>query len=178
MKRILIDWVFPILTAIILAIAIRKFLFVIVTVPTGSMKATIMEGDRLLVTKVYNPEKLKTGDIVVFDFKEDNEKFVKRLIGTPGDVVEIFEDGSVKVNDKLLDDSYVYERQYVTDEYQKYEVPDNSYFFLGDNRNDSKDSRKWNNSPYIKGEDIEGKAQFTVYPFNRAGKLKSYDFAK
>ena len=178
MKKILIDWVLPILTAIILSILIKKFLFVIVTVPTGSMKATIMEGDRLIVTKVYNPEKLKTGDIVVFDFKEDNEKFVKRLIGTPGDTVEIFEDGSVKVNGKLLDDSYVYEREYVTDVYQKYEVPEDSYFFLGDNRNDSKDSRKWINSPYIKGEDIEGKAQFTIYPFNRIGKLKSYDYAK
>ena len=178
MKKIIFDWVIPIVTAIILAMVIKKFLFVVVSVPTGSMRATIMEGDRLLVTRVYNPENLKTGDIVVFDFKEDNEKFVKRLIGTPGDTVEIFEDGSVKVNGNLLDDSYVYEREYVTDVYQKYEVPEDSYFFLGDNRNDSKDSRKWKTSPYIKGEDIEGKAQFTLYPFNRIGKLKSYDYAK
>ena len=76
----------------------------------------------------------------------------------------------------MLDDSYIYERENVTDIYQKYEVPEDSYFFLGDNRNDSKDSRKWKTSPYIKGEDIEGKAQFTLYPFNRIGKLKSISY--
>ena len=65
------------------------------------------------------------------------------------------------------DDSYVYERETVTDVYQKYEVPEDSYFFLGDNRNISKDSRRWRKSHYIKGEDIIGKAQFRVYPFNR-----------
>ena len=57
--------------------------------------------------------------------------------------------------------------------YQKYEVPEDSYFFLGDNRNISKDSRKWESSPYIRGKDIKGKAQFTVYPFSRIKKLES-----
>ncbi len=176
MKKIFINWILPIIAALVLSTIINKYVFTIATVPSSSMRPTIMEGDRLLVTRVYNPEKLKTGDIVVFDFKEENEKFVKRLIGTPEDTVEIFEDGSVKVNDKLLDDSYVYERKYVTDVYQKYEVPEDSYFFLGDNRNISKDSRKWETSPYIKGEDIEGKAQFIVYPFNRIDKLKSISY--
>lgn len=178
MKDIFIEWILSVIVAIFLAFIIRKYIFTIATVPTESMWPTIKEGDKLLVSRVYSPDKLETGDIVVFYFEEEDELFVKRLIGTPGDTVEIFEDGSVKVNGTLLDDSYIYERENVTDIYQKYEVPEDSYFFLGDNRNISKDSRKWINSPYIKGEDIEGKAQFTLYPFNRIGKLKSYDYAK
>lgn len=169
MKRILLDWILPVMLAIIIATIVKKYVFTINEVPTPSMRPTIMEGDKLFVTRVYNPEKLKRGDIVVFYFKEENERFVKRLIGKPKDTVEIFEDGSVKVNGKLVDDSYVYERENVTDVYQKYEVPEDSYFFLGDNRNNSKDSRKWKKSHYIKGEDIIGKAQFRVYPFNRIG---------
>ncbi|MBU5316246.1 signal peptidase I [Clostridium bornimense] len=176
MKRIFLDWIIPILSAILLSVIIKKYVFTVASVPTPSMRPTILEGDRLIVTRVYNPEKLQTGDVVVFYFKEEDEKFVKRLIGKPGDTVEIFEDGSVKVNGKQLDDSYVYERENVSDVYQKYEVQEDSYFFLGDNRNNSKDSRKWVTSPYIKEKDIEGKAQFTIFPFNRVGKLKSYGY--
>ncbi|WP_294342988.1 signal peptidase I [uncultured Clostridium sp.] len=177
MKRFFLEWVVPILAAILLSIIIKRYVFTIATVPTASMKPTILEGDKLFVTRVYNPENLKIGDVVVFYFREDNERFVKRLIGKPGDTVEIFEDGNVKVNGRKLDDSYVYERENVTDVYQKYEVPDDSYFFLGDNRNISKDSRRWKDSHYIKGKDIRGKAHYIIYPFNRFGKLDSYGYS-
>ena len=69
MKRFFLEWVAPILAAILLSIIIKRYVFTIATVPTASMKPTILEGNKLFVTRVYNPENLKIGDVVVFYFR-------------------------------------------------------------------------------------------------------------
>ena len=166
-KMILNDWVIPILMAVIIAILINKFLLFKIIIPSGSMIPTINIDDRLFATRIYNEEKLERGDIVVFYSHEFQESMIKRLIGLPGDKIEI-KNGVVFVNGEELSEDYIQSKGDYTG---YFEVPEESYFFLGDNRENSKDSRYWIN-PYINKDDIEGKAQLRVYPFNKIGRVK------
>lgn len=166
-KNFFFDWVIPIFISIVLAICINKFLIFKVYIPSSSMVPTLNVDDRLLVTRVYNPEKLQRGDIVVFDSDELNETVIKRLIGLPGDTIKI--DGTaVYVNGKKLDEPYV---EYPLESYGTYKVPEGKYFFLGDNRANSNDSRFWKD-PYIDADKIQGKAQIKIYPLSQIGFLK------
>ena len=167
LKYIVKEWLLPILAAIILAMLIREFLFYQVKVPSGSMYPTIKAGDRILVTKVYNKKKLKSGDIVVFKSNELKEVLIKRLIGLPGDEVIVKDKGRVFINGSEIAQPYVVNKE---DLDMKFKVPENKYLFFGDNRADSRDARRWEN-PYIDGNDIKGKAQFIIYPFKRFGKF-------
>ncbi|WP_029699142.1 signal peptidase I [Clostridium sp. Ade.TY] len=161
------DLIIPVIIAVILAILINKFLIFRVYIPSSSMAPTLNVDDRLLVTKVYNPENLKRGDIVVFKSKELDEIVIKRLIGLPGDEIR-FDGTSVYVNGKKLDEPYV---KNPMEFYGTYKVPEGKYFFLGDNRANSNDARFWKN-PYISGDQILGKAQVKIYPFNQMGFLQ------
>lgn len=167
MKNFMSEWGIPIISAIILAVLINKFILFKVLIPSESMVPTLNVGDRLFVTRVYNPEKLKRGDIIVFYSEELQESLIKRLIGLPGDKIKI-ENGKVFVNGEMLEENYIGAEDKFNGEYQ---VPEGKYFFLGDNRLWSKDSRYWIN-PYIDGKDINGKAQIKVYPFNQIGKIE------
>lgn len=161
------EWIVPIVVAVILAILINRFLIFKVKIPSESMVPTLNVGDRLFVTRVYNPEKLKRGDIVVFHSDEKDEDMIKRLIGLPGDKV-IINNGIVTVNGETLEEDYLG----TIDTYNgEFEVPEGKYFFLGDNRYWSLDSRYWEN-PYIDGSDIKGKAQIKVYPWRDFGKVE------
>ena len=161
------DWIIPIIIAVILAILINRFLIFRVYIPSSSMAPTLNVNDRLLVTKVYKPENLKRGDIVVFNSKELDEIVIKRLIGLPGDEIR-FDGTSVYVNGKKVDEPYV---KNPMEFYGTFKVPEGKYFFLGDNRANSNDARFWKN-PYINGDQILGKAQVKIYPFNEIGFLQ------
>lgn len=167
-KKIISDYIIPIAVAVILAVLIRQFLIFKIIVPTASMYPTIKDNDQIMVTKVYNPNSLKRGDIVVFDSKELKEELIKRLIGLPNDKVEIKADGQVYVNGTKIKQDYVLNNGGKSGSFT---VPAGHYFFLGDNRNNSWDSRYWNN-PYIDWSDIKGKARFIIFPLNRIGMLK------
>ena len=162
-----LEWLLPILAAIILAMLIKEFLFYQVKVPSGSMYPTIKVGDRIIVTKVYNKKKLKSGDIVVFKSDELKEVLIKRLIGLPGDEVVVKDKGRVFINGSEIVQPYVVNKE---DLDIKFKVPQNKYLFFGDNRANSFDARRWVN-PYIDGKNIKGKAQFITYPFKRFGKF-------
>ena len=162
------EWVVPILIALVLAFLINKFLIFKVKIPSESMVPTLNVGDRLFVTRIYNPEKLKRGDIVVFHSDEKNEDMIKRLIGLPGDKV-VIKDGIVTVNGETLKENYIG----TADNYSgEFEVPEGKYFFLGDNRKWSKDSRYWPITPFVDADDIEGKAVIKVYPFSDFGLIE------
>lgn len=161
------DWIIPILVAVVLAFLINKFLIFKVKIPSESMVPTLNVGDRLFVSRVYNPEKLKRGDVVVFHSKEKSEDMIKRLIGLPGDDI-IIKDGIVTVNGETLVEEYIGTADDYTGEFK---VPENEYFFLGDNRFWSLDSRYWD-YPYIEEREIMGKAQIKVYPWKDFGKIK------
>lgn len=167
-KKIVIDYLIPIAVAIVLALLIRQFLIYKIVVPTASMYPTIKDNDQIMVTKVYSPNSLKRGDIVVFDSKELNEELIKRLIGLPNDKVKITSNGEVYVNDTKLNQPYVVNNGGKSGDFT---VPEGHYFFLGDNRSNSWDSRYWKN-PYIAWSDIKGKARFIIFPFNRMQFLK------
>ncbi|NLL60091.1 MAG: signal peptidase I [Tissierellia bacterium] len=168
MKNFINEWVVPAVIAIVIVLFLNKFVFILVTVPTGSMETTIMPGDRLYVNKLFDIEDAKRGDILVFRSDELNEKLVKRLIGLPGETVEINEDGQVFINGEKLNEPYAKQAK---GEGRTFTVPQGSYFFLGDNRPISVDARYWTN-PYIPEDKIIGKATFRFFPLNRIGKLE------
>jgi signal peptidase I len=161
------DWIIPILIALVITILINKLVFFNIQVPTSSMYPTIKEGDRITVLRIHDLSKLKHGDIVVFHSDELKETLVKRLIGLPGDTIEIREGEQVYVNGIVFKQDFTYS---VDDYTGTFTVPEGCYFFMGDNRAGSYDSRKWAN-PYISADDIMGRAAIRIFPFNRFGKL-------
>jgi signal peptidase I len=167
MKKILKDWIMPILLAIMIAIVINKVLFFNVYVPTSSMVPTINKDDKLLVTRIHNTDKIERGDIIVFNSDELKKRLIKRVIGLPGDHI-VIHDGIININGSDIKEDYVKNNEKYDGEFF---VPNEKYFFLGDNRAHSDDARLWSN-PYIDKEDIEGKAIFRFYPFNNFGLLK------
>lgn len=164
-KNIFFEWIVPILSAFVIAFLINKFVLFKVYIPSESMVPTINGNDRLFVTRIYNLDKLERGDIIVFYSEELQQDLIKRLIGLPGDTVEI-KDGIVYVNGELLEEDYIGAQNASFN--GRYQVPEGKYFFLGDNRLYSNDARVWKN-PYIDGKDIIAKAQIRVYPFDKIG---------
>lgn len=168
MKKFINEWIIPTIIALAIVLFLNKFIFILVTVPTGSMEKTIMPGDRLYVNKLFNINDAKRGDIIVFDSDELNEKLVKRLIGLPGETIDINENGEVFINGQKIEEPYVNQSRGIA---QTFKIPEGKYFFLGDNRPVSVDARYWSN-PYISGDKIIGKAIIRFFPLNRIGVLK------
>lgn len=157
-------WVKVVVIGVVIAMLINKFVIANALIPSGSMESTIMTGDRVIGLRtsylITSPER---GDIVIFKFPDDESKlYIKRIIGTPGDKVEII-DGLVYINDSKepLEENYLS----VTPKgnFGPYEVPEDSYFMLGDNRNVSQDSRYWENT-FVKEDKIIAKAYLRYYP--------------
>lgn len=155
------EWGLTIISAIVIGLLLWKFLIYTVWITSGSMIPTLEVKDRLIATRVHNPENLNRGDIVIFDSDELKEILIKRLIGLPGDHIEI-KNGIVSVNGEQLEEDYVENNE----DYDRiFDVPEGEYFFLGDNRANSDDSRYWKNT-YIKSEKIQGKAKVKIYPIS------------
>ena len=158
------DYVCLIILAFVLAFLMNKFVYANAQVPTGSMIPVVEPGDRLIVNRLaYLFEEPKRGDIVMFAFPDDEkDNYLKRIIGLPGEKVEI-KDGLVYINDskKPLDEPYINDPP--NGNYGPYNVPEGCYFMLGDNRDESKDARFWENK-FVKKEKIEGKAWLKDYP--------------
>ncbi len=163
------EWVFPVVIALIIVLFLNKFVFILVTVPTGSMEDTIIPGDRLYVNELFDINDAKRGDILVFKSDElEDKRLVKRLIGLPGERVELKKDGSIFVDGKKIDEPYAFRSQ---GEEKVFTVPADSYFFLGDNRPISYDARYWD-EPYIGEDKVIGKVEFRFFPFNRIGEVE------
>ncbi|WP_291582287.1 signal peptidase I [Clostridium sp. UBA6640] len=167
-KKFVKEWGIPILCAVGLALLVNKFIFFNVRIPTESMHPTIQVGDKIFVTRNYSEKSLKRGEVLVFHSKELKKDLIKRLIGLPGDTIDVKSDGTVYINGEKLDEPYVV---YNDNKEATLHVPENSYVFMGDNRANSFDARYWEN-PYIPYDDIRGKARFIIKPFSRFGKLK------
>ena len=186
-KSVIREWIESIVIALILALIIRHFFVQAFKIPTGSMRPTLMEGDLILVNKfVYGPKvpftdirmpavaKPKRGDVVVFIYPEDRSKdFIKRLVGLPGDSVEI-KNGSIYINGEALADPvfsqrYYYNRGDIAKEGEKIIVPKDSLFVLGDNSASSKDSRYWGFVPW---KNLKGKAMLIYWPPQRIRIIK------
>lgn len=167
-KNFIKEWGIPIVSAIIMAVLINKFLIFKVYIPSESMEPTINKGDRLLIGRIYDTKSIKRGDILVFESEELKETLIKRVIGLLGDIITISK-GAVTINGEMIEEGYVKNNNL---EYQgEFIVPSGKYLFLGDNRSNSNDSRLWIN-PYIDFDDIEGKAIIRLYPFESFGSLR------
>lgn len=167
-KSLLIEifsWLKMCIAAFILGILITQLCLINAIVPTGSMKNTIYPNNKLIASRLsYINKAPERFDIIVFKYP-DNEKesFIKRIIGLPGETIEII-DGKVYINNKKIPLS----EPYITSEtplgnFGPYKIPKNHYFVLGDNRNDSKDSRYWENK-FVAKNKILGKVIFKYYP--------------
>jgi signal peptidase I len=138
----------------IVAFLINRFVFMFAFVPTGSMKPTIMEKDRIIVDRISLLfDEIERGDIVVFESNamQGEKLLVKRVIGLPGESVEIKE-GKVYINDVPFDEEYVYYPDSMSME--KIEIGEDKYFMLGDNRSNSFDARFWDDKTIDKKEII------------------------
>lgn len=162
LKKEIFEWVGVIVCAVVFSLFISFVIIVNARVPSSSMETTIMTGTRVLGFRLsYAFSEPERGDIIIFK-NPDNEKilFIKRIIGMPGDLVEVY-DGVVHINGEVLDEPYL---TVTTDgEYGPYEVPEDCYFMMGDNRNNSADSRMWTNT-YLEKDKIVGKALFSYFP--------------
>ena len=169
--------------AVILALFVRTFFVQAFKIPTGSMENNLLIGDHLLVNKfVFAPtlgglentllpiDPIERGDIIVFKYPEEPERdFIKRVIGLPGETIEV-RNKRVYVNEQLLDEPYVHylippdessEHDFdVRVQYGPVTVPAGMYFMMGDNRDNSQDSRYWG---FLPREYVKGKALFVYF---------------
>jgi signal peptidase I len=200
-RKIVKEYLEPIVIAIVIALFIRTFIVQAFKIPSSSMEPTLQVGDHLLVNKfIYgikvpfvdskyfqfrNPQR---GDIIVFIYPKDRSKdFIKRVIGTEGEKVEIIHN-HIYINDKLIDDPWGHydERSQSAKYFQPMEkfgpilVPKGSLFVLGDNRDNSQDSRYWG---YVNLNEVKGKAFIIYFSWDRYaqnlfGKIRWMRFGK
>jgi signal peptidase I len=188
-KSVAREYFESIVIAVILALFIRTFVVQAFKIPTGSMENNLLIGDHLLVNKfVYAPTiapferallpigTLKRGNVIVFKYPEEPERdFIKRVIGLPGETVEL-RAKKVYINGTPLDEPYVHFLQPPGDQSEYHEVtswdvrerygpvtvPPNQYFVMGDNRDNSQDSRYWG---FLPRDYIKGKALFIYWSY-------------
>lgn len=156
------DWVFSIAAAIIAALLIRTFIVELYVVDGPSMRPTLQHEERLVVNKfIYHVRDPQKGEVVIFRYPRDPSRdFIKRVIATAGDTLEI-KDGRVYVNDQLLREDYILEK--TRTEYPKVTIPDGTIFVMGDNRNNSEDSR-FPDVGFVPLDLVKGKAVLIFWP--------------
>jgi len=174
--RELKEWAQSIAVALVLTLIIRTYVIQAFKIPSGSMRPTLIEGDKLFVNKyLYRFEPPKRGDIIVFRYPKDLKKdFIKRLVAFEGETVEI-RDGKIYVDGKKLDSPetfgkfYYYNHDPYGNPDEKIKVPQGAFFVLGDNSANSQDSRFWG---FVPKKNMVGKAIFRWWPLNKLGTLK------
>lgn len=190
----LLSWVEIFAVAIVLALLLNNFVIVNATVPSGSMENTIQIGNRLLGFRFsYWFSDPQRGDIVVFKYPVDkalgkNTNYIKRIIGLPGETVEI-RNGKIYIDgsETPLEETYLKEEWTVRNDGYTFKIPEDSYLMLGDNRNNSSDSRYWAEKAlqygaadtveeamtfsYVPRDLILGKAYFRYWPLNKISSL-------
>ncbi len=161
-RRVLMSTVGAILVVAAVAVLLATLIFPVLKVSGTSMEPTLYDQDILLLVKNKN---YTTGDLVSFSWQ--NKLLIKRIIGMPGDIVDIAEDGTVSVNGEVLDEPYVDELALGECNVDfPYQVPENRYFVLGDHRSVSIDSRN-SSIGCIEKTQIVGKVFLRVWPFKR-----------
>lgn len=156
------SWVFSIAAAIIAALFIRTFIVELYVVDGPSMRPTLQDEERLVVNKfIYRIREPLKGEVLIFRYPRDPSRdFIKRVIATAGDTIEIKE-GHVYVNDQLLREDYILEK--TRTEYPKVTIPDGTIFVMGDNRNNSEDSR-FPDVGFVPLNLVKGKAILIFWP--------------
>jgi len=162
-KMTLWELIQTVVIAVVLALLITQFVVQGYKIPSGSMETTIMPDDRVFVNKfIYRFTEPKRGDIVVFKYPVDPSKdYVKRTIGLPGETLEM-RNGIVYIDGKPLDEPYLTEQG--TGDFGPVKIKAGHFFMMGDNRDNSEDSRYWGQLPR---ENIRGKVFLRFWPLDR-----------
>lgn len=172
--REILSWVVPFGLALLAGIFLKTFVVINADVPTGSMENTIMPGDRLIGNRLaYLKAGPERGDIVIFRYPDHEEElFIKRVIGLPGETVDIHE-GQIYIDgaEVPITEPYLKEAWTVATGDYHFEIPEGAYLMLGDNRNDSRDARYWTNT-YVYEDKILGKAMVVYWPLADIGRLE------
>ena len=167
-----INWARDLLISVIIAVVVILFIYQPVKVEGTSMMPALSDQERIFINKfVYKigNGNIARGDMVVFWYPGDPTKsYIKRVIGTPGDTIEV-DDGTVTVNGRKLEEAYVPAEYRDHASYPLTKVPEDEYFVLGDHRSSSNDSRTWGMVPR---RYIYGKAVFVYWPLEKIGILR------
>lgn len=170
-KKEIISWICIFIIAGGCAFILDTYIIANSFVPTGSMENTIMAESRIIGSRLtYRFSEPQRGDIAVFIFPDDKAKgittyYVKRIIGLPGETIDII-DGKVYVNgsDIPIDEPYLKEPMEMNgNNHLRYEIPEGHYFMMGDNRNNSNDSRFWEEK-YVPRKDLLAKVYLEYFP--------------
>jgi signal peptidase I len=163
-RRIIIETIETIVLAVVLFLAIN-FISARIRVDGSSMEPNFHNGDYVIVNRVaYQTGEIERGDVVVFPYPQNEEvDYIKRVVGLPGDQVAIY-GGVVYLNGEAVPETYVMEPW--SFDLAEQTVPEGSVFVLGDNRNNSEDSRSWG---FLSIDKIIGKAVFRYWPFDTMG---------
>jgi len=166
------SWIRDLFISVILAILVILFLYQPVKVEGTSMMPALVDQERIFINKFvyrFGLGNIERGDMVVFWFPGDPTKsYIKRVIGVPGDSVEV-DDGAVIVNGKRLEETYVIEEYRDRQSMSAFKVQPDEFFVLGDHRSSSNDSRSWGTVPR---RYIYGKAVFVYWPMEKMGLLR------
>jgi len=171
------SWLKAIVFALAIVFIVRSFLFSSYTVEGQSMEPTLFNNEKMIVNKMDFINSFEHGDIIIIEGLQEDIFYVKRVIGMPGDSIEMKAD-ILYVNGQEMNEEYVLERKEIahtkgnlfTGNFGPIIVPDKQYFVMGDNRLNSTDSR--NGLGLIDEERIVGKSEFIFYPFNEFRVLK------
>jgi signal peptidase I len=167
-----LSWLRDLLLSVVIAVVVILFLYQPVKVEGTSMMPSLLDQERIFINKFvyrFGMADIGRGDTVVFWFPGDPTKsYIKRVIGVPGDSVEV-SDGAVFVNGRALGEPYVPEEYRDHVSMPRKIVPQDEYFVLGDHRSSSNDSRTWGTVPR---RYIYGKAVFVYWPLDRLGVLR------
>jgi signal peptidase I len=166
-----VEWAILIVSALAIALLIKTFLFQAFYIPSESMVPTLQKNDRVLVNKLsYKMHPVHRGDIIVFkappDVDPSVKDLVKRVIGLPGETIEGRNDGHVYINGKELPEKWLPPGTKTEPTFPVITVPPDSYYVMGDNRTNSKDSRFFPQH-FIKKSDIVGRVFVRIWPLNR-----------
>jgi len=167
-----LTWTRDLLVSVVIAILVILFVYQPVKVEGTSMMPSLEDQERIFINKFiyrFKMGEIQRGDMVVFWYPNDPSKsYIKRVIGLPGDIVEI-DHGEVRVNRQPLQEDYVPEAYRDSQSYEQKTVPPDEYFVLGDHRNSSNDSRNW--GP-VHRRHIYGKAVFIYWPLAKLGLIR------
>ncbi|RIJ64224.1 signal peptidase I [Rummeliibacillus sp. POC4] len=172
LSKEVLSWIWPILIAVVIAVLCRQYLFSPVTVKGESMEPTYENNNKIIISKTSHIDRF---DIIVFESPVEDDHYIKRVIGLPGDTIKV-------KNDKLYINGKKYSEPYLKKGIQEYQdmgdhftedftlkevtgeskVPKDTYFVLGDNRQNSSDSREYG---FIKKSSVTGEVKFQFYPF-------------